>query len=153
MDHILTKCKHPGQAETWALANKIWLKKTGKNLDISLPDILSCGAIKRRGKINDRGAMRLYRIIVSEAAHLIWKLRNERVIRERTISNEEIENRWRYTINLRLKIDCLSTSERYGKRKTKPQDVATTWCQTLEGEDSLSQDWISSSTGVLVGMG
>lgn len=56
-------------------------------------------------------------------------------------------------INLRMKLDFLSTSNRYEKRKLDAKIVTETWSRTIEGENNLSDDWILSNAGVLVGMG
>ena len=161
MKHILTECQNHGQKEVWTMANEIWKKKTGDELQVSFADILGCGAVKSRGRTQDRGDMRLYRILVSESAHLIWRLRNERVIREREITDIEIRNRWTHAMNLRLKLDYLSTSPRYGRSRTCPKLVAATWNvssdeetdRQIDGENNLSNEGLNISTGVLAGIG
>jgi ribonuclease HI len=83
--------------------------KTGNEMRPLFGEIMVCGAIKK----GDAGASRLYRILLSESAYLIWKLRNKRVIREQDgTSDREIYNQWKKTINNRLEIDCLLTNER-----------------------------------------
>ncbi|KAJ7170943.1 hypothetical protein C8R43DRAFT_1150631, partial [Mycena crocata] len=96
----------------------------------------------------------LFRIIVSESAHLIWRLRCERVIQEKApASNNEINNRWLKGINNRLRIDCeLTNVIKYGKRSLKKEIVLKTWCKALKKESELPQDW-TRETGVLVGIG
>lgn len=47
IDHLLSECEAPGQSQIWALAESLWRKK---------------------GNV-----ARLYRILVSESAHLIWR--------------------------------------------------------------------------------
>ncbi|KAJ6586233.1 hypothetical protein B0H10DRAFT_1961825 [Mycena sp. CBHHK59/15] len=84
----------------------------------------------------DKGTTCLFRIIVSESAHLIWKLRNERVIQEKNpASKQEIQNKWCKAINNRLAIDCMLTNEaKHGK--------------VLKDEDTLPAEW-RQKTGVL----
>ncbi|KAJ7850852.1 hypothetical protein B0H13DRAFT_1585009, partial [Mycena leptocephala] len=58
----------------------------------------------------DNRADRLFRILISETVHLIWKLRCMRVIERgsdpmRYFSEKEIHNRWLSCINQRLPID------------------------------------------------
>jgi len=153
MEHILTKCEELGQAEIWTLVKDAWKGKTGNEIEILFPDILCCGALKQRGETKEMGEMRYYRILISEAAHLIWKLRNERVIRDRKITTQEIQNRWKYSMSLRFDLDLAATARRYGKQAIQPQIVSATWCQTAEGTGNIPQDWMESSTGVLVGRG
>jgi ribonuclease HI len=72
--------------------------------------------IDQRNKLNT-STVRLYRILISESAHLIWKLRCECVIgcdgEPPTI--KEVQNRWSKIMNERLEIDInLMNCLRYG---------------------------------------
>jgi hypothetical protein len=60
-----------------------------------------------------QGKNRLYRILMSESAFLIWKLRCERRITkednpEKFHSETEIHNRWVATINSRLNLATMN---------------------------------------------
>jgi hypothetical protein len=100
MEHIMTECCAPGQSKIWALAEVLIKKRTkvwpGNNFGVILSSY--AGEFKdRKGKI-DVGAGRLYRIVMAEAEHLIWKIWNERVIQKADILNpfmlpEEITKR------------------------------------------------------------
>jgi ribonuclease HI len=151
MTHILTKCEAPGQKEIWELASELWVLKTGDVLPPpTIGQIMGCAAIKRQ----NAGTTRLSRIIFSESAHLIWRIRNERVIQERpTASEREIYNRWCKSINSRLEIDCaLTNALKYGKKAIPKALVLETWHRVLKNEESLPKDW-TWETGVLVGIG
>ncbi|KAJ7210811.1 hypothetical protein GGX14DRAFT_342639, partial [Mycena pura] len=79
--------------------------------EVSLDTVLGCGLAEFRdekGKI-DRGTQRLYRVLISESAYLVWRLRNERVIEKDGVpaSKEEIMNKFKFTINQRLQMDRL----------------------------------------------
>jgi ribonuclease HI len=150
MDHVLTQCDAPGQALIWELASKLWKKKAGEEMHPTFGEIMACGAIKK----GDAGTTRLYRILLSESAYLIWKLRNERVIGERNgASPQEITNRWTKCINVRLELDCLLTNaNKWGKKSLKKSLVLATWRKTLQDEDRHPDDWIGMA-GVLVGVG
>jgi hypothetical protein len=50
----------------------------------------------------NRGTKRLLQILISESAHLIWVLRCERTIQERTHTGPEIQALWLQAINFRL---------------------------------------------------
>ncbi|KAJ7933230.1 hypothetical protein B0H13DRAFT_1457660, partial [Mycena leptocephala] len=78
---------------------------------------------------SDRGTTRFYRILISESAHLIWRLKNERVINGKDPpAPAEIKNRWVYGLNVRLTIDCLMTNKaKYGKKALKKGLVLRTW--------------------------
>ncbi|KAK7015738.1 hypothetical protein R3P38DRAFT_2466070, partial [Favolaschia claudopus] len=98
------------------------------------------------------------RVRDSESAHLIWRLRNERVINAKDpASNREITNRWCKTINNRLGIDCAMTNAiKYGKKAIDKRLVLSTWKNPIlylpRCRDTLPKDW-TWETGVLVGVG
>ncbi|KAJ7661175.1 hypothetical protein B0H17DRAFT_953751 [Mycena rosella] len=104
---------------------------------------MACTAIKR----GDVGTTRLFRILVSESAFLIWRLRCERVIQEKDLASaREIHNRWLKTINNRLGLDG------YGKKAIKKSLVLKTWQRVLKNERNLPKNWIWEAE-VLVGIG
>ncbi|KAJ7640931.1 hypothetical protein B0H17DRAFT_960186 [Mycena rosella] len=111
---------------------------------------MACAAIKR----HDAGATRLFRILISESAFLVWRLRNERVInKEIPTSARAIHNRWLKLINNRLGLDRAMTNEhKYGKKAVKKNLVLKTWRKVLKNEDDLPKDW-TRETEVLVGIG
>ncbi|KAJ7082084.1 hypothetical protein B0H15DRAFT_952760 [Mycena belliarum] len=151
-EHILTQCEIPGQKEIWELANELWKLKTGDDLSTpTLGQITSCAAVKIG---RDKGATRLFRIMISESSHLIWRLRCERVIRQKPhATNREIRNRWLKAINNRLGIDCaLTDKKKYGKKALKKSLVRKTWAKVLKNEEYLPEDWMREA-GVLVGIG
>ena len=110
---------------------------------------MACAAIARQ----DAGTTRLFRILVSESAHLIWRIRNERVIRGKNpASLREIHNQWCKSINNRLGIDCtLSNGVNYGKKAIKKALVLRTWRKVLKNEVNLPKDW-TWETRVSVGV-
>jgi ribonuclease HI len=91
-----------GQEFVWSLVYGLWKQKTGVGLAKPLVgDIMACGLIKKgntRGK-TDAGRTRLYKIVISESAHLIWRLKNEQVIDGKdTPTSTEIRNRWEHCL-------------------------------------------------------
>ncbi|KAF8955415.1 hypothetical protein BDZ97DRAFT_1764897 [Flammula alnicola] len=100
-----------------------------------------------------QGAMRFQRIMMSESAHLIWKMRCERVIQNENepTTKAEVNKRWIKAINLRLEMDCRMTDSKYEKKALAKGLVLDTWTGTLLNEDNLPQDW-TRETGVLVGI-
>ncbi|KAF8214141.1 RnaseH-domain-containing protein [Mycena galopus ATCC 62051] len=150
MEHILTECAEPGQNEIWDLASDMWRLKTGKELRPSIGQIMAAGATK----VGNVGEKRLYKILVTESAHLIWRIRNERRIQQTgAAALPMIKNRWLHAINNRLAVDCAMTNElKYGKKAVKVSLVKATWKKTLKGERTLAKDW-PRTDGVLVGVG
>ncbi|KAJ3713932.1 hypothetical protein C8R42DRAFT_592302 [Lentinula raphanica] len=155
MEHILTECRGPGMEEIWSLCEDLWRNKKTEWIRPSFNEIMSCGLTELKDSRNNisKGDSRLYRILVSESAHLIWKLRNARVIQGKGFpSTEEILNKWRYQINARLRTDCLLTNSRYGCKKVKKTMVIKTWQDILHDRDNLAEDW-TKDKGVLVSRG
>ena len=78
MDHTLSRCKATARGTAWKLANEVWQRRHPTEIPSTMGGILGCGLAKfeRNGR-PDTGKNRLYRILVSETAFLIWKLRNE----------------------------------------------------------------------------
>jgi len=159
MEHILTECEAPGQSEIWALARELWEKRTGQELnEITVADILGSPAIKEDTddkKLKEKRSWenRFYRILITESAHLIWKIRCERVIRnegELTTANE-VRSKWLAAVNLRLELDRKMTNPKYEKKALNKSLVLGTWKGVLKNEQDLPDDWIRED-GVLVGM-
>ncbi|KAJ7191841.1 ribonuclease H-like protein [Mycena pura] len=156
LEHILVRCESPGREMIWAAAQTLWLERQKTWPEISLGTILGCGLAEfrdSRGKI-DRGAQRLYRVLISESAYLIWRLRNERVIDRdgEPASEEEIMNKFKFAINQRLQMDrLLANRPRRGKLpRLPPKLVLATWSGIMDNEHSLPTDWLGEPR-VLVG--
>ncbi|KAJ7872909.1 hypothetical protein B0H13DRAFT_2236247 [Mycena leptocephala] len=72
---------------------------------------------------------RLYKILITESAHLIWRTRNERVIQQTgSAPLAKIRNRRLKIINNRLAMDCAMTDKfKYEKKALKISLVKRTW--------------------------
>lgn len=153
MTHILTKCEFNGQREVWRLMNVPWKKRSGKVFQPSTQAIMSCGVLPPNPEKNKylKAGERLRRILISEAAFLIWKLRNERVINgEAEKSEREITNKWKHAIKRRYELDKLmSNSQKFGRKAIDSDLVMDTWSGSFE----WSGDIIVGENGVLVGIG
>ena len=156
MEHILTKCKSENRSLAWKLADELWKGKHSTPLPTDLGNILGCGLANflSNGR-RDKGKNRLFRILVSETAYLIWKMRNERRIRDGdsvTAPATATVRRWRNTMNKRLTIDrFLTDKKRFSKRALSEKLVRATWSHCLANEEALPLNW-PSSKGVLVGI-
>ena len=154
MEHILTRCKAEPREVAWNLANELWRRRSNTPLPTRLGDIIGCGLANfKTDEKPDRGKNRLYRILVSETAYLIWKMRNERRIRDEdhvTSSASETRNRWVHALNKRLTIDRALTNDwRFGKRALDKQLIKYTWKGCIENEEDLPNNWVHAM-GVLV---
>jgi hypothetical protein len=156
LEHILLGCTSPGRDIIWQAVESLWKEKEGHWPGMSLGTILGCGLAEfrdERGK-HKHGTQRLYRILISESAYLIWKLRNDRVISRNgaPLEEQEIINKWKFNVNQRLQVDItLANRPLKGKRPAlAPQLVTTTWSGTLDNERSLLANWLREPR-VLVG--
>ncbi|KAL6300501.1 ribonuclease H-like domain-containing protein, partial [Sparassis latifolia] len=149
IDHILTECSAPGQNLIWNLCAEFWAHKHLPWYKISIGTIMGCGAIRFSAQ-NARhpGADRLYRILISEASYLIWKLRCERAFGRDDLpasghTNKEIYTRWYKAISSRLTLDRTMTRKRFGKRALPPALVRNTWTGCLADEKGLPDNWLT----------
>ena len=168
MNHILLSCAVGPVDIIWDMAKKLWPYNNIKWPEISLGTIFGCGCIttkeenraerntRRRGStLKQRGATRLLQITILEAAHLIWVLRCERVIQEKTHMQEEIVARWYKAINRRLTDDKITAT--IIRKKDIPftlpftQLVEATWEDALRKISDLPDEWIIDHE-FLVGM-
>ncbi|KDQ31790.1 hypothetical protein PLEOSDRAFT_1034649 [Pleurotus ostreatus PC15] len=155
MSHILSRCETPGQEQIWELAKELWTKTGRKWTRPWIGNIVACALTKttQKEEKRDPGGDRLWRILVSESAYLIWKLRCERVIQNDNtpFTTQEVNNRWVATINARLDLDREMTNESLGKNKIRTKAVLQTWKGALDGEENLPRNW-TKLNGVLVGI-
>ncbi|KAF7971233.1 hypothetical protein HWV62_21652 [Athelia sp. TMB] len=155
MDHILFECSNASCALVWALAAKLWegIKSTWP-APRHTSDIL---AATLPGAHTRPGLTRLYMILATESAHLIWKLRNKRRIRGLTSDDgqytaKEITSRWLSAMNVRLKMDVAMTYARWGPRRIPKEKVLQTWQDVLLNGPKLPEDCITTKCEVLVGV-
>jgi hypothetical protein len=145
MEHILLHCQAGAGDIIWPLIRNLWPHAPHLWPHIDIGTLLGCGAIRipsvpfqrdphdtepPRQCQNYRGASRLLQILLSEAAHLIWALCCERVIRENTLTVPEIRNCWQQKIIKRFHQDKICA--KFIKR-TKPFSnlIKTTWNPAL----------------------
>lgn len=159
VEHILLHCTATGQTTVWALARKAWQRRGEQWPRLALEDILGLGAASdclRTSGPTPAHVARLWRILVSESAHLIWVLRCERVIAHASDDNwqhptEEVTGRWYAAMNRRLRQDVCATSARFGTLSLSRTTVLKTWSGLLGEEASLPVDW-TRANGFLVGI-
>ncbi|EPS95050.1 hypothetical protein FOMPIDRAFT_1133169, partial [Fomitopsis schrenkii] len=161
LEHILIQCHAPGQAEVWALTRALLQREGGNWPAIHLDDVLGLGPRARNlagDEHTPESRARLWRIVVSEGAHLIWRLRCERVIghgEERGWNHTKpaVVARWFAAVNARLRQDAVGTRHRYGRMALKKSLVLQTWHAVIAPTNStpMPADWINTSR-VLVGI-
>ncbi|KAH9918602.1 uncharacterized protein B0H18DRAFT_882671 [Fomitopsis serialis] len=159
MTHILLDCTAPGQHIIWSRAAALWARKgLPWPQRLRIEDIQGVNLRRwthARGR-RRKGAERLWRILVSESAFLVWKLRCERVIGHEDQDDwhhteRAIVARWVKAINDRLHLDMSLTHRRFGRKAIKTDKVLRTWNGTLIDELALPEDWTKYNR-VLVGI-
>ncbi|KZT20340.1 hypothetical protein NEOLEDRAFT_1229536 [Neolentinus lepideus HHB14362 ss-1] len=170
LDHILLECGTPAREMIWLLASDIWPEPYGTWPSVNLGTVLGCGKLsthlptpqnqadpdsRSSNPIDEQprphpGASRLLQILISESMYLIWVLRCERVIQQRTHSTKSIASRWTNAINRRLHVDRI-TACKIKRCPKKTKLVNATWKGTLNDELTLPPNW-ASRPEVLVGI-
>jgi ribonuclease HI/exonuclease III len=157
MNHILIQCREQAVGQIWQHAMDLWPHEDLRWPDISLGIILGCGSVapptphlpNQQRPSKKRGSVRLLQILISEAAHLIWVLRCERVIQEKTHTTNEIKRRWLMVINRRLTEDRMIAT-RIKRDQTHLQRLEDTWEAVLSRDGDLPPQWTHQEE-VLVG--
>ena len=156
LHHILFDCECTERELIWELTEKLWLETGERWHTPSLGIVVgaACASFPTSEGAPKPARERLWTILIAESAHLIWKLRCERVIkREGLAFNEaEVRTRWKAIIELRLDMDRRLTSRRrYGHQALSASLVEGTWTPVLRDRESLPTKWVTD-IGVLVGI-
>ncbi|KAI9070087.1 RnaseH-domain-containing protein [Trametes sanguinea] len=159
MEHILQDCAALETSRVWKLA-KVFLAQ--RNVVIPpLPSFglyLGAAAAVHEGRDGTvvPGATRLLRLVLTEAAYLVWRLRCTRVIEwseepGRSHAVSAVDNMWYARLNQRLRTDQLAALAPYSKSTRVTEHlVLQTWGGTIHGERDLGEHWVERP-GVLVG--
>ncbi|EIW64291.1 RnaseH-domain-containing protein [Trametes versicolor FP-101664 SS1] len=157
LEHIILECDAPGQGEIWELAKAILRRREVRMPALRIGSVLAAPilSLKGKSKTNEAGKDRLMQIVLTEAVHLIWKMRCERTISvsfdpAKDHSHREITKRWAAVMNKRLQIDQGLVHPMLGKKAIRREVVLATWHGVLQDQKGLPDDWINSP-GVLVG--
>ena len=165
MEHILTQCQANANRIIWNLAKDTWPHHDTPWPEINIGLVMGTGClniqtnedpqdenIRRPHTImTQRAKTRLLQILISESAHLIWVLRCERTIQEKTHTDDKIKARWLRKINERLTCDRI-TATKIVRNKTHTNLVKNTWKKVIQRHNDLPVDWFSNCE-VLVGSG
>ncbi|KIJ22624.1 hypothetical protein M422DRAFT_196955 [Sphaerobolus stellatus SS14] len=167
MEHMLLDCHSTGQRIIWNLAKRLCVKTREVWPDLNVGIILGCGLTEymTSDRKPDKGKRRLFKILISESAYLIWKIRCEWRIEHNAHpdkkitdsvrldhTDHEVRNRWIKMISDRIHMDILcSDGRRYKKKAIASSIVQKVWGKILRAEKvcGLSLEEIS---GVLVGI-
>ncbi|KAH9906095.1 uncharacterized protein BXZ73DRAFT_94625 [Epithele typhae] len=156
MTHILFACDEPGREIVWKLLTEHWQTTGGPPIIPTWGSVLGAACVPFP---NDKGARRVtmerrWTILATESAHLIWKLRCERVIgRENEPFNEnEVRNRWYATLERRLDLERRYAALTEGRQRAKRlKTVDAIWTPLIQYNEDLPPNWVEKC-GVLVGI-
>src|SRR5204863_6882729 len=104
-----------------------------------------------------KGQSRLYKIVMLESPHLIWRVRCQRRITnedkpELFQTDVEIHNQWVSMMNKCLRTNCLRINKiKWGKNALSKHLVLQTWGKVVDNHETLLDDW-TQQAGVLVGI-
>ncbi|TFK95021.1 ribonuclease H-like protein [Polyporus arcularius HHB13444] len=156
MSHIILECNAVGQETIWKLVQEIWSHTKAEWKPPSWGSILgsACAVFKTAEGGRRSATENLWCILCTEAAHLVWKLRCERVIQNEGVnfSESEVTNRLYAALQSRLELDRRTAAiAKGGKKALKPQEVEQIWLPILEKSELLPPKWVVNN-GVLVGI-
>ncbi|KIK54265.1 hypothetical protein GYMLUDRAFT_177700, partial [Collybiopsis luxurians FD-317 M1] len=139
----------------WELTSSLWPPEYGPWPDISLGTIPGSPLLKFHDDQHNNipEAQRLFTILVTEAAHLIWKICCEIVIDRAGINPTALEtyNRFKCAINECLQHDICQTNQlRWKHHSISRSLVRSTWDPIIKHPPDLPYDWVGKSE-VLVG--
>ncbi|KAH9885427.1 hypothetical protein C8Q73DRAFT_769902 [Cubamyces lactineus] len=158
MQHILFCCNACGRETIWALLRETWEATGLTGYDPDWGNIMgaACAVIRPNGPDSKRStaAEDRWAILAIESAHLIWKLRCERVITNNgdEFAERQVTNRWYSALNRRLDLERKVVALSLGKKRAKLQTkLDAVWRPLIEDLPDQSTDWVTDS-GVLVGI-
>ena len=152
MQHILLECHRKARKKIWRRAKKFWPFGRQQWPEITIGTIMGVGSINLREEGQDnneqetrsmeiKGRTRLLQILISEASHLIWVLRCEKVIQNKRITNREINARWIKKINERLTTDRI-TATKIKRDEKFTRLIDATWKEALRKQGIQHENWI-----------
>lgn len=159
IEHILLLCERPWCKLVWDIAKSLWPTDNDYGPWIE-PSLGTTAGANLLHFTDAKGtpmphAKCLYKILVTESAHLIWKLRCESVIdrENEDISEEETYNRMCHVLNQHLLRDKVLTYQPRWKQKAINKSlVLSTWNPLIKDRGKLPSDWTGDAE-VLVGVG
>ncbi|EJD46192.1 hypothetical protein AURDEDRAFT_27593, partial [Auricularia subglabra TFB-10046 SS5] len=134
LEHILFQCTQTGQDQVWPMVHN-FLAKKHCDVELDLGTVLGCASARLQGRKDsrDKPLERAFRIMVSESAFLIWKLRCEKRVGHADDADwkhapAEVIARWGAMIRARVALDKrLTNGYKYNRRAVDPSLHKETW--------------------------
>ncbi|EJD36957.1 hypothetical protein AURDEDRAFT_73721 [Auricularia subglabra TFB-10046 SS5] len=159
MEHVLMECPDSRQEVIWDTVREFFARKR-IDVEINVGTIMGCATMRLAGFWGARGlgVERAFRIVVSESAFLVWKIRCEKRIQHAEdpdwqLPEEAARERWTAVIKKRMAQDkTLSDKKRFRKQYVANWLVEDTWLD-LRNPANYNRYRIPRVPGVLVGIG
>ncbi|KAI9056414.1 hypothetical protein FKP32DRAFT_1585912 [Trametes sanguinea] len=156
LEHIIFTCTAVGRETIWHLMGSALTGAGQKDYDPTWGNIVgaACVTIRRDTGARDPLAEERWATLAIESAHLIWKLRCERVIANNgaEFTQREVTNRWYAALTRRLDVERRVASLTPGKKgMARAKRLDGVWRPLLEGDSLDSHEWVTD-IGVLVGI-
>jgi exonuclease III len=134
--HLLLDCPHPGIKTLWKTVSETWEKSSGETHETwSITDIIGAPAKIFRRTNQDtnkryrlKGREALWQIYVTEAAYVIWLLRNKQIYEEKEIEEKEYVELWKLAIKNRAQRDHQAVLQKL-QTHFKGKELYNTWCR------------------------
>ncbi|TFK78243.1 hypothetical protein K466DRAFT_615492 [Polyporus arcularius HHB13444] len=155
MSHIAFECRAVGQELIWGLLKELWLLTEAGWMEPCWGTAFgaACAVFKTDTGRRRAATESLWCILCTEALHLIWKLRCERVIQREgeEFTVQYVTNRFFSTLESRLGLDRRTAVRARGKFSLTPSEVDRIWSPILNEGKDLPPGWVVNC-GVLVGI-
>ncbi|KIJ35263.1 hypothetical protein M422DRAFT_34678 [Sphaerobolus stellatus SS14] len=159
MERMLAKFKFSGQKVIWRIEEKVWFQTGEPWPGTNLGTVLGSGLgtyMTEEGR-PESAERRLFMILMTESAYLIWKIRCEWRIQhegraDKKITDHEVRNRWIKQMSTKIYMHILCTDQqRYRREATALHLVQKTW-DTLLKTEKIHGLCPGDITGFLVGI-
>ncbi len=155
LTHIILECEAKGQSIIWQLLKRTWSLTGVEWKEPCWGTTLgaACTIFKTQDGQRKPATEKLWCILCTEALHLIWKLRCERVIQNegKEFTENEIANRFYASLDFRLNLDRRTAAIAKGKKSLRPHEVEKIWLPIIADGCNLPPKWVVDN-GVLVGI-
>ncbi len=155
MSHIIFECTATGRETIWGLLKTIWELTKAQWYEPCWGTTFGAACVTFKSAEGNRltTVEHLWCILCTEALHLIWKLRCERVIQNegRDFTEAEVTNRFHSALDSRLDLDRRTAAIAKGRKSISARSVESIWSPVLENSANLPPKWVTNC-GVLVGI-
>ncbi|TFK85083.1 ribonuclease H-like protein [Polyporus arcularius HHB13444] len=155
MTHITLECEATGRETIWKLLQEVWTHTGARWHEPCWGTTFgaACAVFRNADGAQSAALEQLWCILSTEALHLIWRLRCERVIQNegRNFTESEVANRFYAAMDARLDLDRRTAAIAHGRKALRQKDVERIWLPVIGNDKELPPKWVVDS-GILVGI-